>query len=75
MAGASQELLNKEKETIEERETKQEKKEGYIFKSKIPNLYLFASNIRFRKGEYITKDKKEAEILRKMKNIEEVTQK
>lgn len=60
---------------IEETPPKEEKKEGFVFKSSIPELHLHVLKIRFRKGEYVTKDKKEAEALRKIKGIKEVTQK
>lgn len=72
MAGASKELGKVETPEIE---VKLKREEGYVFKSSIPNLYLYKLNIRFRKGEYKTQDVKEAEALRKIKNIEEVTEK
>lgn len=72
MAGASKELGKVETPEIE---AKLKREEGYVFKSSIPNLYLYKLNIRFRKGEYKTQDVKEAEALRKIKNIEEVIEK
>lgn len=73
---ALDDLIKKEDENkIEETPPKEEKKEGFVFKSSIPELYLYGSKVRFRRGEYVTKDKKEAEALRKIKGIKEVTQK
>lgn len=73
---ALDELNKKEVENkIEENPPKEDKKEGFVFKSSIPELHLHVLKIRFRKGEYVTKDKKEAEALRKIKGIKEVTQK
>lgn len=70
------EINKKENENkIEENQPKEDKKEGFIFKSKLPNLYLYSLKIRFIKGEYATTDEKEAKNLRKIKGIEEVTQK
>lgn len=70
------ELEKKEDENkTEETPPKEEKKEGFVFKTSIPELHLHVLKIRFRKGEYVTKDKKEAEALRKIKGIKEVTQK
>lgn len=65
----TQKEITKEVETV----TENKKRNTYIFKSKIPNLYIYPLKIKFIKGEYITKDKKEIEALRKMKDIEEVT--
>lgn len=75
MAGASKELEKEGKVETPEIKVKEKKEEGYVFKSLVPNLYLYKLDIRFRKGEYKTQDVKEAEALREIKNIEEVTEK
>lgn len=72
---ALEEIKNKDKEEEKKEEVEIMEKEGFVFKSSIPNLYLYTLNIRFRKGEYVTTDEKEAKVLRKMKGIEEVKQK
>lgn len=72
---ALEEIKKNDKEEVKEEVVETVKKEGFVFKSKIPNLYIYSLKIRFIKGEYVTKDKKEAEDLRKIKGVEEVTQK
>ena len=71
MSNVLEELKEKSKEETKE-EVIEEKREGFIFKSKVPNLYLYVMDIRFRKGEYVTTDEKEAKALRKIAGIEEV---
>lgn len=71
--GVLSEIEKKEDENkIEDNPPKEEKKEGFVFKSSTPELHLHVLKVRFRKGEYVTTDEKIAKNLRKIKGIEEV---